>query len=173
MRTDPLAAVALAAAALLTARGAEAGPTAANAPDFSSHRRFPQHTTSTIPFDDSIVSPCNGETVRFTGTIVEQINIVPSELAGGLHFELHDVYSATGEGATSGSSFRVHGTTHTSFDSPNFEALHATFSDRAHIDFRTAAAGQSFGLTVQLHLVDLPSGEEKVTRQVESLECRG
>ena len=159
-------------AALLTACGPGSGTTGPDAPDFSSHRRLPQHSTSTIPLDDSFVSPCDGETVHFTGTISEQITIVPSDLVGGLHFELTDLYSATGTGQTSGLSYRVHGTSQTSFDSPNFEALNATFSDRAYIDFTTNAAGRSFRLTVQLHLVDLPSGEEKVTRDVDTLECR-
>ncbi len=173
MRTLSLATVTLTAAALLGACGAEAGPTAVNAPDFSSHQRFPQHTSSTIAIDDEFINPCNGETVHVTGTIDEQVTIVPSELVGGLHFELQDVFSASGVGTTSGASYRAHGTTQTSFDSPNFEALNATFSDRARLDFIADSPGLSFRLIVDLHLVDLPSGEEKVTRDVESLECLG
>ena len=125
-----------------------------------------------IVLDDNIISPCNGENVSVTGTIHEQITVVPSVLVAGLHFELLDVYSGTARGASSGASYRLHGTTHTQFDSPNFEALNATFSDRAHIAFTTNEPGLSFTFIVQGHLVDLPSGEEKVTRQFDSAECR-
>ena len=158
-------------ATLLT--GAESAPTAQSRPELDSHQREPQHTDTTLALEDEIVNPCNGEAVFFSATIQEKITVVPSELVGGLHFELHDLFFGTGTGVFPGASNRVHGNIQTSFDSPNFEALTATFSDRAHIDFTASAPGASFRLITQLHLVDLPSGEERVTRQIESEECRG
>lgn len=130
-----------------------------------------EHTTTTELVDDIMISPCNGESIHFTGSFVEQLTLVGPD-AGATHAELEDVFSGTGLGLTTGLSYSVQGAHHISFQSPTPEAFQTAYTERDRFSFNTSAPGLSFAATFLVHLVDLPSGEEKVTHEVESLECR-
>jgi hypothetical protein len=155
-------------AALLTGCGAEPGPTAENAPGLTADRHVTEHSTTTIPEDNFAVNPCNGETVHFIGTITERVNRVGPDDGGTLHVEVQDLLSASGTGLTTGVSYRVDAVSHVNFESPSPPVPNATFTELDHFDFIVATPGLSFRGAFFVHLVDLPSGEEKVTREVDT-----
>ena len=89
--------------------------------------------------------------------------------------EVQALLSATGTGLTTGVSYRVHAISHVNFESPSPPVPNATFTELDHFDFHAATPGLSFRGAFFVHLVDLPSGEEKITREVDSEagECLG
>ena len=139
----PTLPVATMVAALLTGCGTEAGPTAENAPSLAAARHVARHSTSTIPEDNFSINPCNGETVHFIGTIIEQTNVVSVDDAT-LHIEVESRLSATGTGLTTGTSYGVHATSGVSFNSPTVTAPNATFTERDHFHFHSETPGLSF-----------------------------
>ncbi len=159
--------VATMVAALLTGCGAEPGPTADNAPGLAAAGHAPQHSKSTIPEDNYSINPCNGETVHFIGTITEQTNVVNVDDAT-LHIEVGSQLSATGSGLTTGTSYRVHATSGFSFNSPTVTAPNATFTERDRFHFHSETPGLSFMGAFFVHVVVLPRGEVRVTREVDS-----
>jgi hypothetical protein len=168
--TPILTGAAMLVAVLLTGCGAEAGPTAETAPGLAAERHEAEHSSITYPLDDSIVNPCNGEKIHVTGYVLEQINVV--DVGGGeLHFEMHDVVHETGTGVATGASYRLHDVTQEGFNSPSGAArnLTYTFRDKYHVMSKTP--GLSFTGQFFLHVVVLPSGELKVTRELGSVEC--
>ena len=131
-----------------------------------------EHTTTTELVDDIMISPCNGESIHFTGSVVEQLTLVGPDGLGATHFDLEEVFSGTGLGLNTGLSYSVQGAHHISFQSPTPEAFQTAYTERDRFSFNTSTPGLSFDATFLVHLVDLPSGEEKVTHEVESLKCR-
>jgi hypothetical protein len=158
----------LALTALLAAcEGAEPDPTAENAPGFAAERHVVQHSTSTIPEDGFSINPCNGETVHFTGIITEQVNTVAVGDAT-LHLEVQDLFSASGTGLATAVSYRVHATSGVNFNSPTPTAPNAVFTERDHFHFHADTRGLDFMGAFFIHVIVLPSGEVKVTREVDS-----
>jgi hypothetical protein len=161
--------VATTLAALLASCGTEAEPTAENAPVLAAAGHVAQHSTSTIPEDNFGINPCNGETVHFVGTIFQQTNVVSVDDAT-LHIEVAERLTATGIGLTTGVSYRVHAEDGVSFNSPTATATQATFTERDHNLFHSDVPGLSFKGAFFIHAVALPSGEVKITREVDTEE---
>jgi hypothetical protein len=94
------------------------------------------------------------------------------DVGGGLlHFEMHDVVHETGTGSATGASYQLHDVTQEGFNSPSVSAsnLIYTYWDKYHVMSKTP--GLSFTGQVFIHVVVLPNGELKVTRELESVEC--
>jgi hypothetical protein len=173
MRSLTLTGAALLTATLLTGCGADAGPTAEDHPGVMADLHTANHFSFTEPLDDIVISPCNGEMIPVTGTITEQGTIVEVDGAG-LHVEVQDVVSGTGTGLTTGVAYMTHNTNHQSFDSPTATAVNftATFWERFY--FITQTPGLSFTGQFFVHVLATPSGDFKVTREIDSSsgECR-
>lgn len=161
-------------AALLTACGSEAGPTAENAPVLPVASHVAEHSTSTVPEDALALNPCNGETVHFTGTITQQTTVVSVD-GGALHIELTERLSATGIGLTSGVAYRVTAGDGMTFNSPSGDALNATLTGRDRFHFQAETPGLSFTGASFIHVLALPNGELKITRQTDTSDgvCLG
>ena len=173
MRSLKLTGAAMLAAALLTGCGAEAGPTAETAPSLTAEPHTAEHSSTTYTFEDYVGNPCNGETVHLTGIGVQQTNVVNGG-GGVLHYELQLVEDITGTGLTTGASYRSHNVIEEGFNEPTASALNVTytFREESYVMMSTTP-GVSFRQGALFHFVALPSGEFKVTRDLESLECRG
>jgi hypothetical protein len=181
MRSLTLTGAAMLMGMLLTGCGAESGPTAESAPgltaDATSHNTADHFSLNEL-VADTLVNPCNGETVQLAGTLVGQVNLVDTrehlDAGNALHYEIHAVISETGTGLTTGATYTFHANYHEVFNSPTVAALNFTFSqqDRGHVNSTTP--GLSFGGHSFIHVVGLPSGEVKVTREDSGPdECRG
>jgi len=173
MRFLTLTGVAMLAGALLTGCGADSGPTAATAPGLTAERHTAEHSSTTYTFEDDVGNPCNGETVHLTTVGVEQTNVVNGG-GGVLHYEIHVVEDITGTGLTTGASYRSHNVSEEGFNSPTVAALNFTYTFRevSYVMLSTTP-GVSFRAGALFHFVALPSGEFKITRDLESVECRG
>lgn len=159
------------AAALMTGCGSESDPTAANTPSLTAdatNRATTVHESQTFPLDETYVNPCNGETVHLTGTLVGHSNFV-----NDLHLEFHATISETGTGLTTGASYTSHSTFNEVFNSPTEAALDITFSFRDAAHFISSPAGLSFTLKHTFHVVVTPSGDFKVTKEIDSAKCQG
>jgi len=172
--------------ALLTGCGAESGPTAENAPGLTAaatDHNTADHFKFTDQIEETVVNPCNGETIQFAGTAVGQVTRVDTrehlDQGFDLHREVHAVISQTGTGQTTGASYTLRATFHEVFDSPNGPAPNSTFGlqDRGHV--KSTTPGLSFTWLYTIHVVSLPSGEFKFTKLIEDghdfpiYECRG
>jgi hypothetical protein len=179
MRSLRLTGAAMLAAALLTGCGAEAGPTSENAPVLTAKAtdRTTTHVWQSDPIEETVVNPCNGETIRFTGSGVGQGNFV--DVSGNnLHREFHAVISETGTGETTGATYRLHATYHEVFDSPSGPALDFTFgvTDRGQVISSTSTL--SFTWLYTIHFVATANGTFKITKDIEGddspiFQCRG
>jgi hypothetical protein len=172
MRSLTLAGPVMLMAVLLTGCGADSGPTAEDAPALMAERHTAEHSSTTYTFEDDVGNPCNGETVHLTTVGVQQTNVVDG---GGdvLHYELQLVEDITGTGLTTGASYRSHNVIEEGFNTPTGSALNATytFREESYVMLSTTP-GVSFRAGALFHFVALPSGEFKITRDLESLECR-
>jgi hypothetical protein len=173
MRSLKLTGAAMLAAVLLTGCGAESGPTAETTPGLTAESHTAEHSSTTYTFEDYVDNPCNGETVYLTTVGVQQTNVVDGG-GGVLHYELQAVEDITGTGLTTGASYRSHNVIEEGFNEPTVTALNVTytFRDESYVMMSTTS-GVSFRAGALFHFVGLPSGEFKVTRDLESLECRG
>jgi hypothetical protein len=172
MRSLKLTGAAMLAAVLLTGCGAESGPTAETTPGLTAESHTAEHSSTTYTFEDYVSNPCNGETVHITGIGVQQTNVV--DVGGAvLHYEIHVVNDITGTGLSTGASYRSHDVSEEGFNSPTGPALNVTYTYRVESYVTSTTPGASFRATALFHFVALPSGEFKVTRDLESVECRG
>jgi hypothetical protein len=91
-----------------------------------------------------------------------------------LHYELQLVEDITGTGLTTGASYRSHNVIEEGFNTPTGPALNATytFREESYVMMSTTP-GVSFRASALFHFVALPSGEFKITRDLESVKCRG
>jgi hypothetical protein len=109
MRPRTLTGLTMMAAALLTGCGAEPGPTAASAPSLAAARKHVTvvHSSSRTLLDETFDSPCNGESIHYTGTLFTQMTLVTADPASqdSLHGDLHMVVSETGTGLTTGALY--------------------------------------------------------------------
>jgi hypothetical protein len=85
-----------------------------------------------------------------------------------LHIEDASRLTATGSGLTTGTSYRVHATSGVSFNTPATTVPNVTFTERDHFHFHSETPGLSFMGAFFVHIVVLPSGEVKVTREVDT-----
>ncbi|HEY9477252.1 MAG TPA: hypothetical protein VIQ26_02360 [Microbacteriaceae bacterium] len=172
MRSLTLTGAAILATALLTSCGVESGPTAETTPGLTAESHTAEHSSTTYTFEDEVGNPCNGETVHLTGIGVHQINVV--DVGGAaLHYEIQLVEDITGTGLTTGASYRSHNVIEEGFNSPTGPALNVTYTFREEsYVLMSTTPGVSFRTSALFHYVALPSGEFKITRDLESLECR-
>ena len=139
---------------------------AENAPGFTAAATA-VHSQQEFALDETYVNPCNGETVHLTGTLVGLMNFVDD-----LHQEFHAVISETGTGLTTGAAYTSHSTFSEQFNTPTGPAVNFTASFRDAVHINSSTLGLSFTLLNTFHLVQVPSGEFKVTKDVESATCR-
>jgi hypothetical protein len=133
------------------------------------------HFSSTTPLDETIDSPCNGETIHLTGTLKDEATAVappPVSFDHFLHGEHNGVVSESGTGLTTGLAYDFHVTFQDLFNSPSVTAANFEFTSHATGRMTTATPGLSFTIRFQIHGIGLPSGEFKVTKEVDSAECR-
>ena len=171
MRSLTRTGTALLTAALLVGCASESGPTestlglAASAADHNTV----EHAVYTIAITELDLNPCNGEQVQLAGTLVGQLHLVGPEdaLANGdkLHERVHEVVSETGTGLTTGASYTLHATYSEGFNTPNFPAPNATFTELQKIRVTSSTPGLTYTAVAAFHLIGLPSGEIKVTRE--------
>ena len=176
MRIHRSAIGALFAAATLTACDGTDAPTAPRIQprvEDAGHNSA-QHVSSTTALDETIESPCNGETIHLTGTVREQATIVgdPEDFPAHIHGEHSGVVSESGIGLTTGASYEFRDSFHGLFNSPSIPAVNFEFTEHDTGRMTSSTPGLSFTLRFFIHGVGLPTGEFKVTKQVESVECR-
>ena|SRR5215208_4934182 len=175
MQSLILPAASVLVAALLAGCGTESVPTAEDLPGVELNVSAPyaaDHFSSTIPLDETFVSPCNGETIHLTGTLSAEDTFVGTT-DGFLHHELQVVVFETGTGLTTGASYTSHDVNHESFNSPSVAAPNFTFTYRENYFFNSTTPGLSFSGRFFVHFLALPSGEFVVTRDSGLLQCRG
>ncbi len=135
------------------------------------------HFSGVNPIEFEIQSPCNGETILFTGTSTYQITTVNTRagLDNGywVHSELFDHARATGIGQTTGATYTLDDRFHEVFQSPSAPAPQVTFSAHANTRVVADVVGLSFDGRFQFHFVGLPTGDFKVTRDFFTDVCRG
>jgi hypothetical protein len=167
---------ALAAAVTLTACDSATTPTAPPAQlrvEDAGHNAA-LHFSSTTALDETLESPCNGETIHLTGTARDQMTVVgvPEDLPDNwLHAEHSGVVSESGTGLTTGLPYQFRDSFHEIFNSPSVSAANFVFHTKETGRVTTTEPGLSFTLHFAFYAVGLPSGEIKVTREIESLEC--
>ena len=180
MRSLILTGAAMLTAALLTGCGAEAGPTAENAPgltaDATDHN-VADHFKSVVPGTFDVENPCNGELIILSGEEIDQLTLVgPREAldAGGfLHMEFQQQVRATGTGLETGATYTLKDMLHENFETPNEPAPHFTYSAHGTSHVTSDLPGLSFDIHSVFHIV-IPSGKDfKVTREVASVTCAG
>jgi hypothetical protein len=170
MRALTLSGATILAAALITSCGAEAGPTAENALGLTADAadlNTPQHTKLVEPFTEPLTNPCNGEVIVFSGEAITQITDV-----GGLHSELTGSASGTGTGPESNATYEYNLVFHESFNTPSETAPQANFFGNANARVRSSIRDLSFTAHFVFHGVALPSGEFKITRNLDRVECK-
>jgi hypothetical protein len=171
MKSLTLAGLTPLVATLLTACGADSGPTAEYAPGLTANAAMPvQHSSSVTPLDYIFVSPCNGEDIHMTGTLRAEDTFLGT--GAGVHYELQVVTSETGTGLTTGATYRSDDVNHESWSAPTPESDFRTLTFTETFYFISRTAGLSFRGQYFTHFVEQPSGDFKVTRDVGSLECR-
>lgn len=180
MRSLTLAgAAALVLGTLLAGCGDESGPTAESAPVLMADAsgRTIDHFNESVPVEETIVNPCNGETIHFSGTGDGQgtTNLIEGSF---LHQELHAVINETGTGETTGATYTLQANFHEVFNSPNLAAPDFTLGvkDRGHVISSTPEL--SFTWLYTIHFLVTGSGEFKITKDIEGddspvFECRG
>jgi hypothetical protein len=179
MRSLTLAGAAFLLGTLMTGCGSESGTTADNAFGFAADAtdRTTNHVWESNLVEETVVNPCNGETIQFTGTGVGQGNFV--DVAGNnLHREFHAVISETGTGQTTGATYILHANYHEVFDSPTGPAPNFTFGiqDRGHVISSTPEL--SFTWLYTIHFLATAGGDFKITKDIEGddspiFTCRG
>jgi hypothetical protein len=134
------------------------------------------HVSSTVALDETLESPCNGETIHLTGTLREQANYVGQEPfdpdLGFLHGEHFGRVEESGTGLTTGLGYTFRDSFHELFNSPSIPALNFEFTNHETGRLTTSAPGLSVTIHFLVHGMGLPTGEFKVTKEIDSVECR-
>ena len=179
MHIERLAVGALLAVSLLTGCSGNDGSTAPETTSVAAAdagHNTADHFSSRFPLDETLVSPCNGETIHLTGTGFEQVTYVDTrenlDNGGSLHTEHQGVISESGVGLTTGASYDFHYNFHESFESPSAPAPNFTLAFRDIGRVTSPTPGLSFTSRIVLQLVHLPSGDFAVVKNTESVECR-
>jgi hypothetical protein len=154
---------------LLAGCGAESGPTAVNvaahAADAATHNTG-NHIKVVEPFTEPLVNPCNGEVIVFSGEAVVHVTQV-----GDRHIEFFTSATGTGTGPESGATYTYHlDAAHENRNSANGQL--PNFASGANARIISDLPGLSFTAHFVFHIATLPSGEYKVTRAVDRVECK-
>jgi hypothetical protein len=105
--------------------------------------------------------------IVFSGEAITQITDV-----GGLHSELTGSASGTGTGPESNATYEYNLVFHESFNTPSETAPQANFFGNANARVRSSIRDLSFTAHFVFHGVALPSGEFKITRNLDRVECK-
>jgi hypothetical protein len=182
MRRPFLLSTAALAGALTLALGctdqpAPTGPAGDPAPRPNLAAQATVHSTTRQPFAFDVVSPCTGELVHFIGERFEQVTAVgPQELLDqglALRFEDQAVFSGTGTGAVTGTTYFTRDVLHFGINSPTAEAVNFTLTFQETIHAITRDPGENFLIQVSIQVTVLPSGEIATSFEVVSAQCRG
>ena len=179
MRSLTLSGAAMLMAALVTGCASDDSPTAPSAlslaVDGAGHN-VAVHTKFIEALSFVYENPCNGEMIAFSGEAISQETAVGTledlEAGSARHFEYQSSLLATGTGPESGAVYTLNDTFHEGFNTPSASAPQATFSARAATRVRSDLPGLSWTIHFVYHVVTLPSGEFKVTRDVDSAQCK-
>jgi hypothetical protein len=178
MRSLTLTRVAFLTAAFLTGCGSEPSPTAEDGPDLTAYdiaHNTADHFTAVDPVSFQIDSPCNGESITFTGTAESQVTFVDTrenlDAGNSVHAEFQQHTTATGTGSVSGATYTINDVYHESFQSPNPPAPHVTFGAHGMTRVSSDIAALSFSGHFVFQAV-IPSGQDfKVTTSLERVTC--
>lgn len=178
MRSLTFTRVAILTAAFLTGCGSESSPTDESTPASTAYAIAPNaadHFTAVDPVAFDIDSPCNGESITFTGTAESQVTYVDTranlDAGSSLHTEFQQHTAATGTGSETGATYTINDIYHESFESPNPPAPHATFGANGMTRVSSDLAGLSFSGHFVFQAV-IPSGQDfKVTTSLERVTC--
>ncbi len=98
----------------------------------------------------------------------------PEELDAGTpkHFEDQSRLLATGTGPESGAVYRLDDTFHEGSSTAGTSSPRTTFSARGATRITSDLPGLSWTLHYVYHVVTQPSGQFKVTRDVDSPQCK-
>jgi hypothetical protein len=168
----------VAALALLTGCGTESGPTGESAPSLAaaSHPNTTEHNRFVTQLDEVFSSPCNGELIHYTGTLVTDMHFVFSPdmldpVPDTLHSVLHMMVRETGIGLTTGTVYTAKDNFYEGFTLPDGHDQYQSFSFHEKFRITADAPGLSFGGHLQVHFVGVPDGDGKFTKVVEGEEC--
>ena len=170
MQSQTLTEAAVLMGMLLTACGTESGPTSETAPGLTAPTAAfsaGSHTRFVEPFTEELVNPCNDELVIFSGEATNQVNDVD-----GLHSEFLTRASGTGIGQETGASYAYTLVGSFSFNTPDDTAPQFTVAEDANARMISDVPGLTFTAHFQFRGVTLPSGEFKVSRDVNRVECK-
>ncbi|MBA3258298.1 MAG: hypothetical protein H0T68_02380 [Gemmatimonadales bacterium] len=157
-------------AALLTGCGTEAGPTAETAPGLTAEaadHNAPVHFKGVEPSAFENVSACNGEVIAFSGEDTFQVTFL------GTHYEFLIHTRSTGTGPVSGAHYTINDIYHENFQSPRPGAPQGTFTYQGMFHVTSDLPGLNFDGHFLFHMVTLPSGEVKITRDIGYGVCKG
>ena len=179
MRINRLATSALLAAALLTACAGDDAPTAPTTPTLvvtDAGHNAADHFKVVEEAVFEIESPCKGELIAFSGENIYQLTLVDTrehlDAGFSVHAEFQSRTRATGTGPVSGAGYVINDIFHENFESPSPPAPQVTIMAHGTAHITSDLPGLSFVAHFAFHGVALPSGEFKVTRFLESAECR-
>ena len=127
-----------------------------------------EHIKSVEPFTETLVNPCNGEAIVFSGEAVLRVTQLDD-----WHLEFFTSATSTGTGQESGATYTSRLVQHEIVRWSADDDKHATFAAGAAA--RTTSDLPDLGFTSHFvfHGVLLPSGEFKVTRSLDRVECKG
>jgi hypothetical protein len=131
-----------------------------------------EHTITRTSFVFDFDNPCNGEPLHLPGELVDELTVVRPAGEDFLHFELEELFTASGVGSVTGAQYNVRDQFHDNGNSPNLEQIPATGSQRETLHVTAEPPGVGFFIHVLVHGVRLPSGEAKLTQDVLDMECR-
>jgi len=179
MRSLTLTGAAMLMGILLTGCASEDSPTAPAIPSLAvedAGHNAADHFKVVEAVEFEVESPCNGELIAFSGEAIYQTTRVGTRevLDAGLavHGEFYSHLRATGTGQESGASYTINDIYHENFESPSPPAPQITFSVGGMFHVTSDLPGLSFDAHFGFHGLALPSGEFKVTRELESVECK-
>ncbi len=179
MRIKRLATGALFAVAILTACTGGDAPTAPTTPSLrveDAGHNAADHFKVVEAVELEVESPCNGELIAFSGEAIYQTTLVGTREALDAGFSVHREFQsrlqATGIGQESGATYTIKEIFHENFESPSPPAPQFTFSLGSMFQVTSDLPGLSFDGHFGLHALALPSGAFKVTRELESVECK-
>ena len=136
------------------------------------------HVTTTTQVSFSLVSPCNGETIPFSGTqVIENTKVAtPEDLENGfsVHNQLRMLVDATGTGSVTGASYSIHQVSSQNFESPSPPAPQFEAKFQMTSQVKSSVDGLDFRVRQLIHGVLAPSMDQlKFTANVLETTCGG
>lgn len=164
MKSPTLIAATALVAALLAACTGESLPTDAG-PSLAAAPKDVTHTSFSIPLNEIVISPCNGETIELSGTFSGQTTelTVNGEV---IHGSIHNMVRETGIGLTTGARYVLRDVLYEATNSPTDHSVNVTYSFREANHFITSTPGLSFSGVAAVHYVRTPNGVGQFTRDI-------